>query len=368
MFPFRFMVGMAIALVNSTALTSIGEIASPEIRGQLIGMYQIILYAGSIFPSIISVIFSSYKSLVWSITMFSIMSIISMLWVSETPSFLVTVSKIEQAKNNLRCIRQGYHENEIDTEFEKLKKYIEEEKESKRELNWLKFLKTKAIRKPLLIGILLNFFAMSVGSLLIRSYITVIFPSNEFVPKTYYPLLNQLVSLMIAFSTTFYIEKFPRRTIFLFGAAATTITNAICAFTNYQYIENQSEHVLQWIFLLGNILTEICFDASIQPMNSAVKSELFPQAVKGFCGSLASISQASSIILTFQLYALMRDYFHIYFMYVILSINSFILCLIIYFLLPEGRGAALPDLQMKFKQNSAPSSTFKIESDEKIVM
>lgn len=100
-------------------------------------------------------------------------------------------------------------------------------------------------------------------------------------------------------------------------------------------------------------------------MNNAVKSELFPQAVKGFCGSLVSIGQASSAIVLYQLYNLIRDYFHIYLIYVVFSINSFILCLIIYFMLPEGRGTSLADLQMKFNQIPRPSSTFAVESNGK---
>lgn len=279
-----------------------------------------------------------------------------MVWVSETPSFLISVSKLEQARCNLRCIRQGYHKNQIDTEFEKLQKYIEEEKLIKRKLSWVKFLKTKAIRKPLLIGILLNFFAISVGGPLLRIYITVIFPSNQFLPKRYYTLLSNLISVLFAFSTPFYIERFPRRIIFLFGAAATTIIHAICSFSNYTYnAENQTEDVFQWIFLLGNVLTIICFDAVIQPMNNAVKSELFPQAVKGFCGSLTVMSQALSLIILYQLYNLMENYFHIYLIYVICSIGSFILYLIVYFLLPESRGTSLTDLQIKFKKDGASS-------------
>lgn len=50
-----------------------------------------------------------------------------MFWVLETPSFLASVSKLNQAKINLRYIRRGYQQNEINAEFDKLKTYIEDE-------------------------------------------------------------------------------------------------------------------------------------------------------------------------------------------------------------------------------------------------
>ncbi|XP_065207302.1 arabinose-proton symporter-like [Planococcus citri] len=279
----RFTSGVAIALVNTTALTSIGEIASPEIRGQLTSLYQIFLNVGSITTAVISVIFGSYKSLAWGIAFFSTVSLLPMLWVSETPSFLITISKLEQAKSNLQSIRPGYSEHEVDEEFEKLRKYIELEQTRKSQVSWVKFLKSKEIRKPLFIGTLLNLFSLLTGGVLISTYVTTIYPSNEFVPKKYYPLIIQVLHLLIAINTTFYIDKFSRRAIFMVGAAIMAVINAISAFISHFDYEN--EQIFKWIFMMSNLLLIICFAASVQPINSAIKSEIYPQVVKGICGS-----------------------------------------------------------------------------------
>ncbi|XP_065207298.1 uncharacterized protein LOC135836408 isoform X2 [Planococcus citri] len=298
----RLIVGVATALVNATALTSIGEIASPEIRGQLTSIYQIFMNVGAILTGVISALFSSYKLLSWGIAFFSTVSLLPMLWVSETPSFLITVSKLEQAKTNLQRIRKGYSEREIDEEFEKLKKYIEDERIRKSQVSWAKFLKSKAIRKPLFSGTLLNFFSMFTGGALIATYITAIYPSNDYVPKKYYPLIIQILYFFMAFGTVFYIDKFPRRSIFMIGAATMAIVNAFCSFISFFDFENQPEQVFKWIFIVSNLSLVLCFGASVQPINSAIKSELYPQAVKGFCGSLGVISQALALIVMYQLY------------------------------------------------------------------
>lgn len=362
---FRFILGTGTALVNATSLISIGEIASPQIRGQMTSIYQISMNVGVILPGILTAIFSEYKALAWGITFFAAIGVLSLLWVTETPNFLVSSSKLNEAKQNLQRIRRGYPQNEIDDEFEKLKRYIEDEKLKKSKLSWLNFLKSKAIRKPMITGVLLNFFTILTGGVILRVYTTTIYPSNPFVPKKYYPLMNQIASLVIAFSTALYIDKFSRRAIFLFGTAVMIITNLICAFSNYFYIEKHIEYVFKLVFVLANMVQIINYNATVQPMNSAIKSELFPQAVKGFCGSLTIMSQASATIVLFQLYNFMRDYLHIYLAYVIFSINSVILYLVIYFLLPEGRGASLTDLQMKFKTEPVSCDGVSIEKDSK---
>ncbi|XP_065207428.1 uncharacterized protein LOC135836486 [Planococcus citri] len=351
----RFVLGLAEAMIYSSSLVSIGEIASPEIRGQLTNIGLIFINAGLILPSIVSVIFGSYKSLAWGITFFSILNLLSMIWAVETPSYLVSVSKLKQAKNNLQEIRKGYNVNDIDTEFEKLHKYIDDEKNRRSKLTWVKFIKSKAIRKPLLIGILLNVITVFIGSSLIKVYITVIIPSNELVPKKYYPLIIQALLLLISFFTTFYVDKFPRRSIFLFGAISVLIINAICALANYIDIENDqyqsTANVFKWIFIFGNLLNMICYNAAIQPMNTALKAELYPQTMKGFCGSVTVICHAVATIILYQLYDFVKDYLELSLAYIMFSINSLLLILAVYFFAPEGRGASLTDLQMKFKES-----------------
>ncbi|XP_065207295.1 glucose transporter GlcP-like [Planococcus citri] len=357
----RFIIGLAEAMIYATSLVAIGEVASPEIRGQLLSIGLICINIGLLLPSIMSVIFASYRVLSWGITIFTGISLLSMFWMTETPSHLVSVSKLKQAKSILHNIRKGYKKHEINEEFEELKKYIEDEKTRRNELSWLKFLNTKSIRKPLITGILLNVFSILTGSVLIKIYITAIIPFNDFVPKKFYPLIIQSCLLCIAFSTTFYIDKFPRRIIFLFGASTMAIVNAICALANYVATMDQNQHVFKWIFILGNMLSVICYGAAIQPVNSALKAELYPQAMKGFCGSLTIISQALSFIIAFQLYNLIRSYCHLSLLYVIFSINSLILCSIIYYFLPESRGESLVDLQKKFNEEIVSCDDVSVE-------
>lgn len=292
------------------------------------------------------------------ITLFSLITLLSMIIATETPSFLISISKFDQARENLQKVRQGCPINETETEFEALKQYIEDEKTSKDQLNWLSFIKLKSTRGPLLASVLIKFFTTGTGRNLITTYVTTIFPANEFVPKKYYPLIMQVIILFINIGTTFYIEKFPRRSIFIFGAIAITISNSLAALFDYFHVESRIE-TFKWLFVLGNVSYLIFFNGMVQPINSTIKSELFPQAIKGLGGSLTILSQAASTLISYQLYHFINKYLYLYDMYVVLAINSLILCVIVYFMLPESRGSSLVDVQRQYQQQRIPNDNLK---------
>lgn len=364
-YHYRFTHGVAQALITASAVISVGEIASAEIRGQLTLLYQIFINMGLLIPSIISVLYSSYETLTWSATLFSSITLMSMLWATETPSYLVGESQLKQAKMNLQRIRRGYKDHEINVEYDKLKSYIEEEKTRKSQLNWLTFLQSKSIRKPLLIGLALNCLATSTGHFLIRTYITIIFPPNDIVPTKYYPLINQIFTLFISAIVTLYVDLVPRRALFLLGAAMMTVIQVFCAYSQYLIVENENEQIFTWAFLAGNILVIICQGISLEPMSNALNSEIYPQAVKGFCGSLTNMIIGLIIIFFYQLHHLITDYFNLYLLYIVFSMNSIVLFVIVYFFLPESRGTSLSDLQMQFQENPSSNDGAGIENESK---
>lgn len=362
---YRFTVGVATALVNATSLISIGEIASPEVRGKVTSLYQISMYIGMITPSVITVLSSSYYVLSYGITILSLLCLISMYWAKETPNYLISISKDDEAKNILKQIRLGYSEDDISYEFEKLKNYIDDEKKRKKELSWITFLKSKSIAQPLAVCVLLNFFSMFIGNILLAAYITAIFPENEYFSKKYYPLILQLLQLSLSMCAPFYIERFSRRSIFMTGAALMSITNAVCAATDFYYREFQV-HVLELIFVAVNLLQALLFNGSVQPMNSALKSELLPQTIKGLGGALGVISQALAGIMSYQSYDFMTENAGLYGIYIMFSINSLILCSLVFFFLPEGRGKFLPDVQMEFNDKSPENKFNELSKNQSI--
>ncbi|XP_065208857.1 uncharacterized protein LOC135837490 isoform X2 [Planococcus citri] len=352
----QFTLGLSQALTQEGCLIIIGETASPIIRGQLSTLYLFFLALGALLPPIFGVIFSSYNIINWTVTFFSFIALLSMAIASETPSFLISESKLTQARKHLSDLRQGCSEDETNSEFESLRKYIEDEKARQNQLDWWKFLKLKSTWQPLLICILIKFFTAGTGRNLLTTYVTTIYSSNDFISKKYYPLIMQIIILLINIITNFYVEKFSRRTLFLFGAISITISNTFSAIMSYFYIKS-NDSIYNWLFLMGNVLYLLFFNGTVQPSNSIIRTELFPQAVKGFGGSLSIISQAISTIISYQIYLTIDKYLELYYLYIVLAAHSIMLYIIVYIFLPESRGSSLVDIQSKFQKDSIPYDT-----------
>ncbi|XP_065204057.1 facilitated trehalose transporter Tret1-like [Planococcus citri] len=359
----QFILGATQALTQEACLIIVGETASPSIRGQLSTVYQIFLTIGVLIPALLALILSSYEMINWIITFFSFITLLSMSIASETPSFLISQSNSNQARKHLLELRQGYPIEITNTEFENLKKYIENDKACKSQLDWWKFLKMKSTWQPLSVCILIKFFTAGTGRNIFTTFVTSIFSSNGSVSRKLYPLIMEVIILLINVITPFYIDTFPRRTLFIFGAISISISNAFSAIMNYFFVKS-NDAIFNWLFLLGNFSYLLLYNGTVQPISSVIKTELFPRAVKGLGGSLSIISQAISTIILYQIYYFIDKYLELYCLYAVLTIYSVILYFIVYFFLPESRGSTLADIQSKFQNGSISYVAVESEINE----
>lgn len=199
--------------------------------------------------------------------------------------------------------------------------------------------------------------------MLVRNYITLLIPSTEFVSKRYYPLILQLILLLITTNMAFFIDKIARRTLILFGAAAMVLINASSAVANFLMVEYPNEPIFKWVFIFENVLTVTCFAIAIQPVTGILKSELYPQSVKGFCGSMGTISQGVSTVISYQLYNITSTRSLVYTMYIVFLTNALLLYLLMYFLLPESIATSLADLQMTFIESTPEKDNHSVEKN-----
>lgn len=335
--------GVNNALLNASGIITIGEIASADIRGKLIVIRSIFVSLGVLFPCLVTITFSSYAILNQSICILSIFGLISIFWLHETPHYLIRSSKYDQAKRNLLRARPDYQEQQINCEFEKLKEYIDTEKKLKSETNWLQFIRTRSIRNPLLTAISLVFFQSLIGTQVVSAYITLIIPNNAHIPKKFYPLVITLTALLSRSFTALYIDRFARRTLLIFVCSIIGITQLSNALNYYLYTM-QNWQLCFWSFVLGNILVRIFVSSGLITLTNTVRSEIFPQMVKGFGGSVCMLTGSFADFMGYQVFEMIMN-LGLHYLYVLYGLSSLVLVLVVYFRLPEGRAKTLVDIQ-----------------------
>ncbi|XP_052864340.1 uncharacterized protein LOC128270950 [Anopheles cruzii] len=116
MFFTAFVGGFCCAIVSSVAQVYVSEIASPDIRGFLSAIQKIAGHFGMLISYLLGA-YLDWRQLAMLIAMAPIMLFISVIYIPETPSFLVLRGCDEEAHRSLQWLR-GPHKNvelELDT-------------------------------------------------------------------------------------------------------------------------------------------------------------------------------------------------------------------------------------------------------------
>lgn len=310
----------------------------------LAGFQQTFVAMGNFSQALITALFPSYSILSYVTTIISSIYFVTIFWLIETPCSLIKARKYNQAKNNLRYLRPENTDKQVDEEYQQLKCYIEEESMLTSDMSCCQILSTKTTFKPIAIAAGINFFMLFSGVSVVLTYITEIIPPNDVISKKYYPLIIMSVSLFSSITTNLFIDKFPRRTIFMCAAILATFFQAANGLTHYLFT-NYDMNWCAWIFTFGNFLFRVHWIFLLLPVNSAVRSEIFPQNVKGIGNAFCDMAQAMAITLTFRLYGYMNGHHDLTDLYFIFAFSAVVLFVLIYLFLPEGRGKSLVEIQ-----------------------
>lgn len=267
-----------------------------------------------------------------------------MYWLIETPCALIKAGKFNQAKSNLEYLRADNTQAEIDEEYNQLKAYIEEESFLSRDTSVWQIITSKSTFKPILITTCINFFMLFTGVSVVLAYITEIIPQNDIVNKKFYPLIIMSISAISSFTTNLFIDKIPRRMLFMTAAMIVSIVHATNGLTYYFY----TSFGVTWcacIFTFGNLFFRVLWAFLLLPIDSAVRSEIFPQNIKGIGNAFCDMAQGMAITLTFKLYGSMNANHQLTELYYIFATSAAVVLAVVYFFLPEGRGKSLVEIQ-----------------------
>jgi len=292
----RMLGGVGVGMASVVSPMYIAEFAPASKRGQMIAYYQLAITVGilaayfsnalvinishrHISNTVLNWLFAeqSWRAMFLIMCLPSIVFLIALLKVPESPRWLVSVDRKREARQVLYTLRS---ESEADHELNEITNA-----RAKTAGNSL-FPVEKAVRIPLIIGIVLAVLQQFSGINAIIYYGPRIFEtagipsSNALAFQVVIGAIN-LVFTMVAIK---YADKYGRKSLLKYGLVGIVLSLALCG---YLFYTNNTEGY----FLLVLIMLYIaCFAFSLGPVTWIIINEIFPTNIRVKAVSLCTLA------------------------------------------------------------------------------
>lgn len=339
----RIILGIEGGLSSPTVIMLIGENSSSNERGAYCAL-NTMFYFGGIVAEYLLVTYCSYDTVAAMNLAIGFLLFPSIFLMKESAQFLMLKGRYEEAKKNFQWLF-----TDDEKEFEKLRQCIEDSTTSS--LSPMQFFDTPAFYKSVALATSLIVLIYSTGFLTLLTY-----TYNPFslcgMTMRYHEYTICYGSTMTAFSfgSSFFIDRFSRRTVLLNALEAGAVTNLATAglYYVYQYITP----IPHFPWLIFSTITLFLAIASfgLLPVAAALQSELFSQKIKPLGVTLTNVGAfLTSTFLTSLAFIKIDQHFEVLFSFLYLAAMCLVAFAFAYLYLPETGGKSLLEIQQMFE-------------------
>ncbi len=344
----RLLLGLAIGIVAATVPLYLAELSPKDKRGRMVTFFQLAITLGILLSYVVGYIFgdaeNAWRLMFWAGFVPAIILFVGMLLVPESPRWLLTKGRNEEA---LKVLNQLRTPDEAVAEYNETLKLLEEEKQNKS--SWMELFMPK-LRIPLFIGIGIFAIQQFSGINAIIYYSTDIFKS--LFSDSQATLATVGVGIVNSLATILgmqFLDKWGRKPLLYTGLIGT----AVCLGTvGLAFLfESSLPAGLRQMMLVGGIYTYIIFFAiSLGPLGWLLISEVYPLKIRGFASSMGSFNHWFFDLMVAISFPLMRATSlgkngGIFFIYMIVVLLGLFFAKFVVF---ETKGLSLEDIEKKY--------------------
>lgn len=289
----RLLLGFAVGLGSYSAPMYIAEISKGNNRGGLVTLNQLAITVGIMLSYVVDYVFAYHGHWRYMLGCGFIPAIILFMCVlslPESPRWLVTRGRIEQAKETLREI----HGSASDVEFQQIC-----DTANQASLSFSKILRS-GFFKVLLLGIIVSIFTQAVGINAIIYYAPEIFQTAGLAKATSSILATAgigLVNVIFTIIAVLYLDRLGRRKMLLTGVGGIILSLAI-ATAAFSY--GVTSLALAWGIIGSFVLFIACQAIGTGPACWLIPSEIFPTEARGVgMGLSVAFNWGTNVVVAF---------------------------------------------------------------------
>ena len=263
----RFILGFGNSLAQMASPLLLTEICHPQHRGPVTAIYNCLWNAGALLVSCIAWGTAnvegdwSWRSITLIQVVPSVVQLIGIWWVPESPRYLVNKERHQEALHILTKWHAGGnpHNATVQFEFREIRETIRIQKETEHATSYRDFLRTRGNRWRLLIIVSLGVISQYSGNALFSNYMNAIYVGagiNNQNQKLAMSTGKTILDLFVTVTAALNVDRFGRRPLFLISMIGMvmsfvcwTITGAV--FENSDELDVKAGYaqlVFVWIF------------------------------------------------------------------------------------------------------------------------
>jgi len=298
----RMIGGIGIGIASDLSPMYIAEVSPGAIRGKLVSLNQLTIVLGILGAqtvnwllaepvpanfSAIDIVASwngqfGWRWMFWVEAIPAVLFFILAFFIPESPRWLLVKGRISEASSILtRVGGSTYAEEEMNV----IRRNLNTDKVKEPGVAGIHTLRSKQMRKVLILGIVIAVFQQWCGTNVIFNYAQEIFQGAGFTINDvmFNIVVTGVVNVIFTFVGIFIIDRLGRRPLILLGAGGLGVIYLIlggCYFF----------HVSGWFMILLVVMAIACYAMTLGPVTWVLLSEIFPNRVRGIAMSIATFA------------------------------------------------------------------------------
>ncbi|MFA5500512.1 MAG: sugar porter family MFS transporter [Candidatus Omnitrophota bacterium] len=343
---FRVMIGVAIGVASYTAPLYISEISPPDMRGALVSLNQLMITCGIVVSYLVDLALTlggnEWRWMFGLGALPAIILVIGMLVLSESPRWLVSRNRIDEARTSLGKIMSA---QKVEEEINDIQKSFTIKTGSWRNVMepW--------VRPALVVGIALAFFQQVTGINTIIYYAPTIFEFAGFGSHKVSILATVgvgTVNVLMTIVAIWFLDRLGRKPLLYIGLVGMALSLGLLGLAFYL---PGMMGALKMLTVLCVIFYIASFAISLGPIFWLIIAEIYPLKVRGRAMSLATLSNWLFNMIVASTFLTLTEKLGkagAFWFYAVVCVAAIIFC---YFYVPETKGRTLENIEDFLKKN-----------------
>lgn len=278
----RFAAGIGVGMASMLSPMYIAEISPASIRGRNVAINQLTIVIGILITNLVNYTLADNGPDAWR-WMFglgvvpSFLFLLGVIWLPESPRWLVKAGKPQQAEKVLSKIGNP---NFVNTTFRDIQTSLQGTTKQS-----YKAVFEKSVRPAVILGITLAVFQQLCGINVVFNYTSTIFESAgaNLDRQLFETVAIGIVNLLFTVVAMWQVDKLGRRPLMLIGSLGLSVIYVVLALL----LQNHASAGWVSVFVL---LAIAMYATSLAPVTWVLISEIFPNNIRGLASSVAIVS------------------------------------------------------------------------------